>query len=75
MKIFPKTLPEHPMSDFAPGMPVCARVNRREAGLRKGEPFRIVGFIEVEGQKWIHAVSAERTVALKASDLCFPDEC
>jgi len=75
MKFFSSPPPEHPLSDFAPGMPVCARINRRGAGLTKGEPFRIVGFIEVEGQKWVHAANAERTVALRASDLCFPDEC
>ena len=67
--------PEHLLSDFAPGQPVCVRASRRAAEIEKGESFRVVGFIEVEGQKMIHVANSNRQMALRASDLSFPDEC
>jgi hypothetical protein len=76
MRWFSKPLPpEHPLSDFAPGQPVCVRASRRAAAIEKGEAFRVTGFIEVEGEKWIRLTSSTRELALRPSDLVFPHEC
>jgi hypothetical protein len=67
--------PHHPLTDFALGQPVCVARGLKKSGLSKGEAFKIIGFVEYDGQTLLHLQNvAHPSVAVAAKDLCFPGE-
>jgi hypothetical protein len=47
----------------------------KKSGLAKGETFKIIGFVEYDGQTLVRLQNAVHpSVAVAAKDLCFPGE-